>query len=563
MRALTQKSSMSAALKSRLLLGACAGLVSAAIVGGVGLSAHAQSAGPVVAVTGGQVQGKALATGAVFKGIPFAAAPVGGLRWKEPQPVAAWTGVKTTTEFGHACAQSLAGWNKLAYDNSSEDCLYLNVWTPQLNAKTKAPVMVWIHGGGNSGGSAMGAGGIEPPFDGEKLSQKGVVVVSIHYRLGVFGFMGHPEATAESPHHASGGYGILDQVAALQWVHDNAAKFGGDPANVTVFGQSAGAQDTSILVASPLTRGLISKAIVESGSPMISDRKLTSAAETAQLGVVLAATLKAPATGQLAYMRGLSTQQILAAVPDYRKGLADAKLNMDVGIDGYAIPESPPSVYAAGRQAHIPMIIGNNGQDMPGLRAPPNATPEQINTLIKGRLEQIYGAYPDLLQKAVNAYATPSTYAPYGGPETQAGVDYSFRCTGAAVARWQSAVAPTYQYEFTADTAKHPPSHSGELDYIFGYLRERASDPVLTKLSDQMEQYWANFAKTGNPNGAGLPQWPRYDAAARQYMDLSTAGPVQKADLRGNACPLYFEKLTRDLASTKQAASAQPQLAQR
>ena len=550
---ITQKI-VSALRRRQLLTGVCA--ASAVLASGLALSASAQSAGPTVAVTGGAVQGRALSSGAMFKGIPFAAPPVGDLRWKEPRPVKAWTGVKAATEYGHSCAQSLAGWNKLAYDSASEDCLYLNVWTPEWPSKAKKPVMVWIHGGGNSGGSAMGAGGIEPPFDGERLSQKGVVVVTINYRLGVFGFMGHPEATAESPHHASGAYGILDQVAALQWVHDNVAKFGGDPANVTVFGQSAGAQDTSILVASPLTRGLMSKAIAESGSPMIGDRRLTTAAQTAQLGVVMASVLKAPATGQLAYMRGLSTAQILAAVPDYRKGLAEAKLNMDVGVDGYAIPEAPTSAYAAGRQAHIPMIIGNNGQDMPGLRAPPNATPEQIAALVNGRLTQIYGAYPDLMQKAVAAYAKPSTYGPYGGPEIQAGVDYSFRCTGAALTRWQSAVAPTYQYEFTVDTANHPPSHSGELDFVFGYLRDRTSDPVITKLSDQMEQYWSNFAKTGNPNGPGLPEWPRYDAKTRPYLDLSNAGPVQKADLRAAACPLYFEKLTRDV---QKADSGQPQ----
>ena len=516
-----------------------------------GWSALAAEGGPVIKVPGGAVQGKIEGGEAVFKGIPFAQPPVGDLRWKEPQPVKAWSGVKAASEFGHACAQANANWNKLAFDNASEDCLYLNVWTPDWPAKAKKPVMVWIHGGGNTGGSAMGAGGIEPPFDGAKLASNGVIVVTINYRLGVFGFMGHPELTAESPHHASGGYGILDQVAALRWVHDNIDKFGGDPGNVTVFGQSAGAQDTSILVASPLTRGLIQKAIVESGAPMISDRKLLRPAQTAQLGVIMATALQAPATDQIKYMRSLPPEKILAAMPDFRKGIAAAKLNLDVAMDGYAVPEYTPSVYAAGRQAHIPMIVGNNGQDMPEIRPPPNATPEQINTLIHGRLNQIYGAYPDLMQKAEAVYAAPAVYAPYGAPVTQAGVDYSFRCTGAAVVRWQSAVAPAWQYEFTAGDAAHPPSHSGELDYVFGYLRDRTANPDLVKLSEQMERYWSNFAKTGDPNGPGLPNWPRYDGQARRYIEFSNAGPVQKADLRAGRCPLYFEKLSRDLVAMK------------
>jgi para-nitrobenzyl esterase len=263
----------------------------------------------------------------------------------------------------------------------------------------------------------------------------------------------------------------------------------------------------------------------------------------------MATTLKAPASGQIKYMRGLPADQLLAAMPDFRKGLADAKLNMDVGMDGYAVPEFTASVYAAGRQAHIPMIVGNNAQDMPGLRAPPNATTEQVNDLIKGRLTQIYGAYPDLMQKAEAAYRTPSTYPPYGAPEAQAGVDYSFRCTGAAVARWQSAVAPTWQYEFSAGDAAHPPSHSGELDYVFGYLRDRTGNPTLVKLSEQMQLYWTNFARTGNPNGASLPAWPRYDGQVRSYIEFSNTGPMEKADLRGPACPLYFDKINRDVVA--------------
>lgn len=506
---------------------------------------------PSVRVTGGEIQGLVNSSGAVFKGIPFAQPPVGELRWKEPQPVKPWSGVRKATEYGHSCAQNASGWNKLAVDNMSEDCLYLNLWTAEWPAKSAKPVMVWIHGGGNSGGSAMGAGAIEPPFDGAKLASKGVVLVTINYRLGILGFVGHPELTAES-HRASGGYGILDQIAALQWVRDNIARFGGDPNNVTVFGQSAGGQDTSILVASPLAQGLMHKAIVESGSPMISDRRLLTPKQTEQLGVILATALKAPDKDAVKFMRSLPAEQLFAALPDFRKGMTEQKLNLDVAQDGYAVPEWPPYVYASGRQAHIPMMVGSNGMDSPGYRAVANATPEQLQAAVRTRIAAVYAQYPDLLQRVQTAYTTApgaADYAAYGPVDRQAAVDHAFRCTTAAVANWQSAVAPTYHYEFTAADDQRPPVHSAELDFVFGYMRDRPAGSVLAKLSDQMQQYWTNFAKTGNPNSPGLPEWPKYDASKRAYLEFTSDGPQAKADLRAPICPLYFEKLRRDVAA--------------
>ena len=521
------------------LLAGCAALLA---VGPVG----AQGGGPVVAVTGGRIEGQQAAGGAIFKGIPFAAAPVGELRWREPQPVKAWAGVRPARDYGAACMQPDNGWNKLAASRASEDCLFLNVWTPAWPAKARMPVMVWIHGGGNSGGSAMGAGGIEPPFDGASLARKGVLVVTINYRLGLFGFMGHPEATAESPHHASGGYGLLDQIAALRWVRDNITRFGGDPANVTVFGQSAGAQDLTLLVASPLTRGLISKAIVQSGSPMIGDRKLTTPAQTAELGMVLAKTMNAPATGSLTYLRSLPADKLLAALPDFRKNLAAANLNMDVGMDGYAVPEFTPSAYQAGRQAHIPMIVGNMAQDTPGYR--PQADKAAA---VRQRVDAVYGQYPELKTRALAFYgvegggAAPGD-AKYGPLDMQVAVDHGFRCQATIVARWQAAVAPTWSYEFSAGQPNHPPLHSGELDFVFGYLRDQAGTPLLRELSEQVQRYWTNFARTGDPNGAGLPRWPAY-GSAHAYLELGNDGPQPQVDLRGGICNLYAEKLDRDL----------------
>lgn len=510
--------------------------------------------GPIVSVTGGRIQGRWLqsGTGAVFKGIPFAAPPAGDLRWREPQPVKSWSGLKQAADYGNACAQADGGWNKIAYNRRSEDCLYLNVWTPTWPMKAKSPVMMWIHGGGNNGGSAMGFGSIEPPFDGAALARRGVVVVSINYRLGIFGFMGHPELTAESPHHASGGYALLDQIAALHWIRANAATFGGDPANVTVFGQSAGAQDISILVTSPLAKGLFQKAITESGTPMIGDKRLQTPAQTEELGLVLAATLKAPAAGQIEFLRSLPSDQLIAALPEFRKGIADRKLILDVGMDGYVVPAFSPHVYRTGAETPIPMIMGTNGRDTPGYR-PAGTTTEAIEAATRERIITFYATYPDLQQRALAAYGFTGSVIPeepiYGPLDLQMTVDHGFRCEGTVLEKWHSAVAPTWSYEFNAGTPKHPPMHSGELDFVFGYLRDQAADPTLAKLSDQMQLYWTNFAKTGDPNGPGLPAWPRYDATARTYLEFGNHGPLQKANLRAQVCDIYIEKLTRDIAS--------------
>jgi para-nitrobenzyl esterase len=515
-------------------------------------TASVAPSGPVVVVSGGQVEGLALAAGgAAFKGIPFAAAPVGNLRWHAPEAVRPWTGTRQAKDYGAACAQADSGWNKQSAARSSEDCLFLNVWAPAWPARGRLPVMVWIHGGGNSGGSAVGNQAVEPPFDAESLSRRGVVVVTLNYRLGILGFVGHPEARAESGRNASGAYGILDQVAALRWVHDNIARFGGDAANVTVFGQSAGAQDTSILIASPLTRGLMQKAIVESGSPMIGDRKLLTPDQTAHVGTLLGQVLGAPAgAGSLAYLRSLPVERIVAAGPDLRKAMAAEGLGLDVSRDGYAMPENPGGAYLHGRQAHIPLLIGSNALDSPGFRAVENPTPEKLEAYVRDRVRQVYGAYPDIQAKVLRLYGydggTGQGVPVYGAVDRQVAVDHTFRCGATAVARWQNAVAPTYQYEFVAGNPAHPPVHSAELDFVFGYLRDQAADPVLARLSDQMQTYWTNFARTGNPNGPGVPAWPRLNAAGA-YIEFGNTGPVAKANIRNGLCALYADKVDREL----------------
>jgi para-nitrobenzyl esterase len=524
-------------------------------------SANAQSStGPLVTVAGGKVQGSLLSSpgAAVFKGIPYAQPPVGDLRWREAQSVKSWTGVRQATEYGAPCAQNDAGWNKNSAEKSSEDCLYLNVWAPEWPSQSKKAVMVWLHGGGNNGGSALGAGGIEPPFDGAKLASHGVVVVTINYRLGIFGFLGHPELTAESPHRASGTYGIQDQVAALRWVHDNIAQFGGDPGNVTLFGQSAGARDTMLVAASPLSKGLLQKAIAESGTPMSGDRHLPTPAQVEQVGVVLGQVLNAPSSGTIKYLRTLPTSQILGIQKQLVTQLQQQGLSLDVGMDGYAIPVYPADVYRSGKEVPLPMIQGNNGRDNVNERiGDPKDTPEQLLAAVKARLEKYYAANPDLLERARKLYGVSaegsevSKYPPYGDAAIQLGTDISQRCGAVVMSGWHSATAPTYEYEFDAGNAAHQPYHSAELDFVFGYLRDQAAEPNLAKLSDQMQQYWTNFAKTSDPNGPGLPKWPKHDSQKRAYLEFANEGIAEKSALRNVPCGIYAERLNRDLDSRK------------
>jgi para-nitrobenzyl esterase len=413
--------------------------------------------------------------------------------------------------------------------------------------------MFWLYGGANTGGSAIGERGIEPAFDGANLARHGVVVVTINYRLGLFGFIGHPELTAESPHHASGNYGLMDQIAALKWVRENIARFGGDPGNVTIFGQSAGAQNLTILMTSPLAKGLFRRAISESGTPMISDKRLPTPAQIEKLGLKLAELLKAPSTGAIKYLRSLPAADILKVAPSFR---GDPAVLLDVGMDGHVVPKFSPKVFQMGQQAPIPLMIGTNGAESglprPGAAAAGPGTVPAADAF-RTRLESLYGKYPDLLARALEVYGLTgdgslvSTYPPYYTANVQFQTDTSFRCEAVVLAGWHSAANTTYQYEFTGGTPLNPPTHSAELKYVFGLLGDQASDPAARNLSEQMQQYWTNFAKTGDPNGPGLPKWPTFDGATRSYLELSMEGPIARSTLRSAACGVYSEKLTRDL----------------
>ena len=501
------------------------------------VAASSAATGQTVTVTGGQVRGAMLDKGgAVFKGIPFAQPPVGELRWREPVRVKPWTGLRDATAFGASCAQNVRpAIPETAGLSYQEDCLFLNVWTPEWPSKSRKPVMVWIPGGGNSAGSSSLA-----VYEGESLARRGVVLVSLNYRLGSFGFFSHPELTRESPHHASGNQGILDQIAALEWVRDNIARFGGDPDNVTIFGSSSGSLDVSVLMTSPLSKGLFRRAIGESGAVILVGDPLTLP-QAEKRGEALVAGWKLPAGAPLKDLRAVSTPDILKADPDY---LDFANfMNLGITIDGYVFPKKPAEVFAAGQEHRVALLLGSNARErVPGTTPP---------TDLKKAIEETYGPIAGRAQVLYAGGADPL----YGTPNAQWATDTSFRCSAVAQLAWHAAAGnPAFEYEF----ARVPPGreaagamHASELSYVFGTLdrgiygagppaRPNALDPPV---AEAMQQYWTNFAKTGNPNGGQMPSWPRFDVASRAYMQFTEGGPVAKEGLRRPYCDLFIENV--------------------
>ena len=455
----------------------------------------------------GSVEGSMSADGKVqiFKGIPYAAPPIGALRWKEPHPVPTWQGVRKATAFGAASAQARIYDDMVFRDaGPSEDCLYLNVWTPKASPTAKLPVMVWIHGGGFQAGATS-----EPRQDGETLAHKGVVIVSMNYRLGIFGFFSHPELTKESPHHASGNYGLLDQAAALQWVHKNIVAFGGDPDNVTIFGESAGSISVSALMTSPTSKALIHRAIGESGAFFGRTIDTKPLAQSEQDGAKFGASIGADTLEKL---RGMTSQQLLDAAMKDRNAF-----HFGPNIDGYFFPESPTKIYAKGNQAHITLLAGWN-RDEGNYHMFFGADPPTSENYSKELAAQFGKNAPEALQRFP------------GGTEEQIRTSADLLATanfiGFGTWKWietQSRIGlAVYRYEFDQPlpaSPDAPPSpdgprvnHASEIEFVFGALDSKKLPwrPEDYELSDQMGSYWTNFAKTGNPNGSGLPQWPQY-----------------------------------------------------
>jgi para-nitrobenzyl esterase len=489
----------------------------------------------VVKTKNGQVQGITRRDGgAEFLGIPYAAPPVGDLRWREPQPVKPWQGVREASSFGAPCAQAVLGdWNRRDSETSSEDCLFLNVITPKLQTDKPLPVMFWIHGGANAGGTASS----ELYKDGT-LVQHGVLLVTINYRLGVFGFFAHSELTRESAHHASGNYGLLDQIAALRWVRENISAFGGDPNNVTVFGQSAGAQDTSMLMTSPLAHGLFHKAIAQSGAvinPLIPNLK-----DAEVNGEKIAQGLKAPSgDGGLKYLRGLSVKEVLGGTA---KQNPVAPPVFGPIVDGWVLPRSGAAVFAEGKQAAIPLMIGVTAREF------------TLNGGIEAARQMITAFSGSLAPRVLASYGLADGGAGkpdplYGPPENQWFSDLLFRCPTTTQAQWQVAIKqPTYQYQFErAIPGQEAAIHSSDLPYVFGYYPKTGNisgsfNAVDFKLADMIETYWTNFAKTGNPNG-GSTTWPAV-GDSDSFIRFTVDGKVEVgSQLRKPQCDLLREVL--------------------
>ncbi len=487
-----------------------------------------QSTDPVVSVSGGQVRGASLAGGgAVFKGIPYAAPPVGDLRWRESQPVRPWSGIRDATAFGAPCPQLASQRARVtgntkgqsAEERSKEDCLFLNVWTPAWPVRSRLPVIMWIHGGGHVSGEASD--------DLEGLARYGVVGVSIHYRVGQLGFLAHPELTRESPHRSSGNYGLLDQVAALGWVRDHIVRFGGDAANVTVDGHSTGANDISMLMTSPLAKGLFHRATVRSG-PILSAIRTLGEAE--RDGEALAAGVKAPVGSSLSHLRNLTVSEILNASPNWTPGRFPV-------VDGYVLPASPAIEFAHGRQHAVAMIIGSAARDYP------------LAWLGAPDIPALSQAYGPLSERAITLYgaARPESWTSdpsLGSPAEQWSTDRTFRCGAVQYAIWHAQAGhPVYQYQFSRLVTSDR-GHGVDTRYLFGALDPGAGDVDRT-VSEGMQTYWTNFAKHGDPNRGTLVSWPRFDASRRAFLEFTDRGPVVGEGLRRAYCDLHIENVKR------------------
>lgn len=493
-------------------------------------SALAADSSPTVAVKAGKLRGGLTAEGgAVFKGIAFAQPPLGDRRWQEPLPAKPWTGVRDATSFGSNCVQ---GGNLGA--NSSEDCLYLNVWTPKWPMTAPAAVMVWIHGGGNFAGA-----GSELIFNGENLARHGVVLVTVNYRLGVFGFLAHPELTKESAHNVSGNYGLLDQVLALHWVQDNIAEFGGDPGNVTIFGESAGSLDVNVLMTSPLSKGLYRRVIGESG-PVVAPPPL---AEAEKKGQQLAAKLNISGGTELARLRAISSADLQKATG---QGLAFLGPTLGVNVDGYVFPEPPMKAFILGHEQKVDLLLGSNSQELQ----------KPFFPMSGGIRQAIAEQFGTLSERALALYSLSGATDPAPDPQlgtvlAQWATDTQFRCGSVAELVWHSNAQNTgYQFQFSRSAPEKEAlgaGHGTEVAFVFGTLETQSNPPRYTdadhKLSETMQQYWTNFAKTGDPNGASLPKWPKFDAKGREYMELTNSGAVPSKELRGPVCELYREML--------------------
>jgi para-nitrobenzyl esterase len=473
------------------------------------------SSGPAVRVEAGVLEGMQFGTAeneVAFLGVPYAAPPVGELRWKPPQPVSRWNGTRKATEFGAVCPQLPAGWLPTLPWN--EDCLYLNVWTTQLDALAKRPVIVYFHGGSNTAGYSQ----LTPL--GPALSRLGVVVVSANYRLGPLGFFAHPTLTAESKHHSSGNYGLLDQLQALKWVRENISRFGGDPDRVTVMGQSSGAVDICLLMASPLAAGLFQRAIMESGDcqgtfneDIRTPVRYNGISGTGEgTGERLANDLGvADGPDALQKLRSIPADEIL------KSWSKDRKVHFDAIVDGWIVPEQPASVFAEGKQMHVPVLVGSNADEATVFGHNDVKTVDQYKAYLLRDTENYSGqefrAFP-----ATSDADVPAAYLRLEND--------SFAYGAYSMAQMMTRTGQkAFLYYFTyVETGKRAPLgayHGEELNFLSNVFPddwEHSQDDE--KLGEIVRTYWVQFAKTGDPNVAGVPQWPAYHARKDECFEL-------------------------------------------
>lgn len=503
------------------------------------------AADDVVRTDAGPVSGKAGTHPGVrvYRGIPFAAPPIGDLRWKAPRPVAPWKAVREAAEFGPACPQKAYPEGSIYHSQlpkMSEDCLTLNVWTAAKSDRERRPVMVWIYGGGfTRGASSISA------YDGDNLAAKGVVLVSFNYRLGVFGFFAHPELTAESEHHASGNYAMLDQIAALQWVQKNIGAFGGDPKRVTIFGESAGSEAVNVLVASPLAKGLFARAIGESGAAFF---PLATLAEAEKAGQA-AAEAQGAAKDAAKILRAKPADDLLKAM--------DAEKFSQPPVDGWVLPQDVYTIFSQGKQNDVALLAGFNADEGKSLAPLPSlVTAEVLLTRVKARYGGATEGFLKLYPMTDDQQAHASFYSAYR--------DQVF---GWGMRTWarmgtRTGHAPSYLYYFTRvppgpQAARYGAFHAAEIAYVFGnFTWPFPWEETDRKLSDTIMGYWVNFAAKGDPNGEGLPPWPAYSADGDQYLELgdhiAVKPQVDKAGLD------FFDAYYKSVREPKQSQSLKP-----
>lgn len=504
-------------------------------------SAASEDLQPIVQIRPGKLRGAYYDGIMVFKGIPFAAPPLGQLRWRPPQPVNKWDGVRDAIVFGLDCAQ--AGWGDstgMIKHNSSEDCLYLNVWAPaDARVKAKLPVMVWIHGGGFVGGS-----GSAPETYGDKFASQGIVLVTVNYRLGRLGFFAHPALYTEYPDEPKGNYGYMDQIAALQWVQENIASFGGDPDNVTIFGFSAGGVSVHSLMTIPAAKGLFHKAICQSsggrdgvltGRPIDkenSDPFYPVSAVTIGVNFAQKHGIEGGDAAALKKLRALKVEDVVDGGQE-TNGPGGPRIYSGPIRDGKLVVETAESAYKAGRQQKVPLMIGSNSGEIGGAFVN-NATSKELFFPLFGSFER----------EAKAAY-DPAGDSEFAAIITKFNSDWVWAEPARMTAKAFLAIgAPVYVYQFSyipvelREHMKHGAAHGSEVAYVFNQLNSRRGfveiSPDDEKIGQMMLSYWTNFAKSGNPNlPAQTPRWPVYTIQYEEIMDFEEGGePVAKPDPR-------------------------------